>query len=119
MTEDVMNIPGANLDSVCQLIAKVKDNKATIADYEKIDYFMNEFGHILRGELYDRLRDASIYSWEAFIYERNKPYERRKEIADVLPGALEGFLTGLKRLIQLGEIEQDFSEPVAKGRTRW
>jgi hypothetical protein len=119
MNEEIIRVPGLNLELVSLLMLKIDENTATVEDYQTIDHFMGEFNHVTRPEIFDRLRDAGIYSWEAFIIERNKPAHRRKEIADVLPGAFRGFLRGAKRYLQLGEIESDYSEPIVKGRTRW
>ena len=118
-TDETERVAGVNRNSVSILKLKVADHTATIEDYQTIDYFMEEFGHILRAELFERLRNSNIHSWEAFIIERAKPFVDRKKIVRIVSSSFVGFLRGVELALMAGDVEEDFSAPSKKGRTRW
>jgi len=90
--------PKLDIESLSLLKNKIEMNEAKVQDYENLDYFLSSIGN--PNYFLNRLKEFNIYSYEEFILERKKPFDKRNRVVDgVLFGTALGSISVLERYV--------------------
>ncbi len=88
--------PKISLDLLNNIESKIKDSKETPEDLELLNYFISS---VEKDYIISKMRDNGINSYESYLSERKKTYDKQNSNIPFIVGYLMAVISHLKKSI--------------------